>query len=112
MTTSTIIESIFAGRDNVFSLQLIRGGVPINLLAIVGYELYLSNGRVFKSTSRITSLDDLEGGFVEKDNGVVEINIGPLLTGDDLGKHTAYLVTFDLVNTQGVQWPNFKLKVN
>lgn len=112
MTTATIVESIFAGRDNVFSLQLIRGGEAINLLGITGYELYLSNGRVFKSASRLSDISDVEGGFLEKDNGIVEINIGALLNEDDLGKHTAYLVTFDLVNSNGVQWPNFKLKVN
>lgn len=103
--TTIVSETIFAGRDNVFSLQLVRGGDPINLLSVTGYELRLSNGRTFTSSL----LPDV---FTEKDNGVVEINIGPLLTEDDLGRHTAYLVTFDLVNAQGVRWPNFKLKVN
>lgn len=100
-----ITETIYAGRDNVFSLQLVRGGEVVNLLSFTGYELTLSNGRVF------TDLDISSGMFVEKEDGVVEINIGPLLTVDDLGRHKAYLVSFDPVNDDGVRWPNFNLKV-
>lgn len=96
-----IIETLYAGRDNTFSLQLVRGELPVNLLSITGYSLVLSNGRVF----------DDAGYFTEKANGIVEIAIGGLLTDADIGTHTAYLVTFDLVNTSGVRWPNFKLKV-
>lgn len=102
-----IIETIFAGRDNTFSLQLVRGGEIINLLSITGYELTLSNGKVFSEVSTIQST----GLFTEKDDGIVEINVGNLLTEDDLGKHTAYLVTFDPVNVNGVRWPSFKLQV-
>lgn len=96
-----ITETLYAGQDNTFSLQLVRGEVPISLFAITGYALHLSNGRVF---------DDLER-FVEKADGIVEIVIGDLLETSDVGSRTAYLITFDPVNTHGVRWPNFKLKV-
>lgn len=96
-----VVETLFAGRNNTFSLQLIRGDEPITLLSVTGYALHLSNGRVF---------DDMDR-FVEKENGVVEIAIGDLLTAADVGSHTAHLITFDLVNTHGVRWPNFKIKV-
>jgi hypothetical protein len=96
-----IIETLFAGRNNTFSLQLVRGGEFVNLLAITGYSLVLSNGRSFTDA----------GIFTEKDDGVVEINIGPLLTSADVGSHISYLVTTDPVNVVGVRWPNFKLKV-
>ena len=99
-----IIETIFAGRNNTFSLQLVRGGQVINLLSITGYELTLSNDTVFNG------VDDA-AVFTEKDEGVVEISIGELLTANDLGSYTAFLVTFDPVNVNGVRWPNFKLKV-
>ena len=36
-----ITETIYAGRNNTFSLQLIRAGEPINLLSITGYQLVL-----------------------------------------------------------------------
>lgn len=101
-----VVETIFAGRNNTFSLQLLRDGSPISLLSITGYELNLSNGRTFaeNATDGLTR-------FVEKDEGIVEIKIGDALTEADLGNHTAHLVTFDPVNTNGVRWPNFKLKV-
>lgn len=95
-----ITETIYAGRDNVFSLQLVRGGEAINLLSITGYKLYF-NDRVFEDQT----------DFTEKANGIVEIHIGEELTEDDLGRFTAYLVTFDPINTMGVRWPDFKLKV-
>ena len=96
-----IVETLFVGRNNSFSLQLFRASEAIDLMFISRYELYLSNGRVFNDP-------DL---FTEKLKGIVEINIGNLLTEDDLGTHVAYLVTFDPVNSDGVRWPNFKLKV-
>jgi hypothetical protein len=96
-----VVETLYVGRNNTFSLQLVRGGSPITLLAILGYELNLSNGLVFNDPAL----------FVEKDDGIVEISIGSLLTADDTGIHTAYLITFDPVNTNGVRWPKFKLKV-
>ncbi len=96
-----IVETIFIGRNNTFSLQLLRAEKPINLLAIIGYSLTLSNGLVF---------NDLEL-FTEKVDGIVEISIGDLLTPTDVGSHTAYLVTFDNINVAGIRWPNFKLKV-
>lgn len=96
-----ITETLFVGRNNTFSLQLLRAEEPISLLAITGYELNLSNGRVFSDI-------DL---FTEKADGVVEIAIGALLTSDDVGTHVTYLVTFDPVNVNGVRWPTFKLKV-
>ncbi len=96
-----ITETLFVGRNNTFSLQLVRGGEPVNLLVITGYELTLSNERVFTDIGR----------FIEKPDGIVEIAIGHLLLAADVGSHTAYLVTFDLVNVNGVRWPNFKIKV-
>ncbi len=96
-----VIETLFVGRNNTFSLQLLRADEAINLLAITGYELNMSNGLMFNDPDR----------FVEKENGIVEIAIGNLLTAADVGSHTAYLVTFDPVNTAGVRWPNFKIKV-
>lgn len=99
-----ITETIYAGKDNTFSLRLVRGGEQVNLISITGYSITLSNGKVF------TSVDNPDS-FKEKPNGVVEISIGDLLTEDDQGTQTAFLVTFDPVNVHGVQWPNFKLKV-
>lgn len=96
-----LVETLYVGRNNVFSLRLVRDGEPINLLAILGYALHLSNGRVFADQER----------FVEKPGGVVEIAVGDLLTEADVGSHRAYLVTTDPVNTAGVRWPDFKLKV-
>lgn len=96
-----IAETLYAGRDNTFSLQLVRGESFVNLMSITGYELTLSNGRVFADPAL----------FVEKADGIVEIAIGDLLAAADVGSHTAYLVTFDMVNVNGVRWPNFKLKV-
>lgn len=96
-----VIETLFVGRNNTFSLQLVRGGDPVVLLSITGYALHLSNGRVFDTQSR----------FTEKANGVIEISIGDILTQDDVGSHKAYLVTTDPINTAGVRWPDFKLKV-
>lgn len=96
-----VVETLYVGRNNVFSLRLMRDGEAISLLAILGYSLHLSNGRVFDDQSR----------FVEKPDGVVEIAVGDLLTEADVGSHRAYLVTFDPVNAAGVRWPDFKLKV-
>jgi hypothetical protein len=96
-----VTETVFVGRNNTFSLQLRRAEEPINLLAITGYELHLSNGRMFSDLAR----------FVEKQNGIVEISIGDLLAVTDVGTQTAYLVTVDPINTAGVRWPNFKLRV-
>ena len=96
-----VIETLFIGRNNTFSLQLLRAEEAINLLAITGYELHLSNGRMFNDLDR----------FTEKESGIVEISIGDLLTSTDVGTQTAHLVTYDPVNTAGVRWPNFKIKV-
>ncbi|SEQ20313.1 hypothetical protein [Giesbergeria anulus] len=96
-----VIETLFAGRNNTFSLQLVRGGEPVNLLAITSYSLHLSNGRVFDDQAR----------FTEKANGVIEVSIGDLLAQDDVGSHKAHIVTTDPINTAGVRWPDFKLKV-
>lgn len=96
-----VVETLFVGRNNTFSLQLLRAEEPINLLAITGYQLNVSNGRSFNDFTL----------FTEKPNGIVEISIGDLLTPDDVGSHKAYLVTFDQVNINGIRWPDFKLKV-
>lgn len=96
-----VVETLYIGRNNTFSLQLLRAGDPVNLMSVTTYELHLPGVEVFGN-------QDL---FLEKDDGVVEISIGNLLTEDHLGNHRAYLVTFDPVNNQGVRWPNFKLKV-
>ena len=96
-----VIETLFIGRNNTFSLQLLRAEEAITLLSITGYELHLSNGRMFNDLDR----------FIEKNNGIVEIAVGDLLLPTDVGTQTAYLVTYDLVNIAGVRWPNFKIKV-
>ncbi len=96
-----IIETLFVGRNNTFSLQLLRAEEAVNLLGITGYALNLSNGLAFNDQIR----------FTEKDNGVVEIAIGDLLTLADVGTHKAHLVTFDAVNVEGIRWPDFKIKV-
>ena len=105
-----ITETIFAGRDNTFSLRLVRGGEAINLLSVTGYELVLSEEPLLKFTNLDIANEDL-GYFKEKDNGVVEITIGDDLTDADKGRYTAYLVTYDPVNVRGVRWPPFYLKV-
>ncbi len=102
-----VVETLFVGRNNTFSLQLLRAEEPINLLSITGYQLNVSNGRSFNALSLLTD----STLFTEKPNGIVEISIGDLLTPDDVGSHKAYLVTFDPVNINGVRWPDFKLKV-
>lgn len=96
-----VVETLFVGRNNTFSLRLLRADEAINLLAITGYELHLSNGRMFSDLDR----------FTEKEGGVVEIAIGDLLTVADVGSQRAYLVTYDPVNINGVRWPDFKIKV-
>lgn len=96
-----VIETLYVGRNNTFSLQLLRAGEAISLLAITGYALRLSNGKVFDDQAR----------FTEKADGVVEVSVGDLLTADDVGSHKAHLVTTDPINTAGVRWPDFKLKV-
>jgi hypothetical protein len=105
-----ITETIFAGRNNTFSLQLVRGGEAVNLLSITGYELVLSEDPDLRFQDVNQSTFD-EGIFIEKGNGVVEINIGTRLTEDNVGKYKAYLVTYDPVNLNGVRWPPFYLKV-
>lgn len=107
--TTTIIETIFAGRDNVFSLQLVRGGQPVNLLSISGYELVLDV--CDDETLSFKDLDSSTNMFKEKADGVVEISIGTQLTEDQAGRYNAYLITYDPVNTHGVRWPPFTLKV-
>lgn len=107
---ASITETIFAGRNNTFSLQLVRAGEPINLLSITGYELVLSEEPLLKFTDLDVANSDA-GLFVEKDNGIVEITIGDDLTPDQKGRYKAYLVTYDPVNTLGVRWPPFTLKV-
>lgn len=96
-----VIETLYVGRNNTFSLQLLRAGESISLLAITGYALHLSSGKVFDDQAR----------FTEKADGIVEVSVGDLLTVDDVGSHKAHLVTTDPINTAGVRWPDFKLKV-
>lgn len=97
----TLTETIYAGKDNVFSLQLLRGGVAVSAASFTSYKLVLSNGKEFTSPSI----------FITKDNGIIEVAVGELLTQEDLGSHKAFLVTYDPANMLGVQWPTFKLKV-
>lgn len=110
---SIITETIYAGRNNTFSLQLVRAGEPINLLSITGYQLVLPGDTVDQDIV----FEDLDvanstlGFFIEKENGVVEITVGDDLTPDQVGRYKAYLVTYDPVNTLGVRWPPFYLKV-
>lgn len=96
-----IIETIYIGRNNSFSLQLIRGNEAINLASINTFTLYLNTGLVFDDPAM----------FISKPDGVVEIVIGTQLTEDDLGNTKAHLVTTDPINTAGVRWPTFILKV-
>jgi hypothetical protein len=96
-----IVETLFAGLDNTFSLQFMRGESSVNLIQLSSYKLELSNGRIFTDP-------DI---FLEKDDGIVEVSIGPLLSEIDKGTHTCWVTTYDPVNTHGVRWPNFKLKV-
>jgi len=96
-----VVETLYIGRNNTFSLRLMRADEPVNLMSIMTYELHLPDVAVF----------DNQDLFLEKDDGIVEISIGNLLTEDHLGTHRAYLVTYDLVNTEGVRWPHFKLRV-
>lgn len=96
-----IVETIYAGRNNTFSLQLVRGGEPVNLLGFTGYTLFLSDTLSFSDPAH----------FTEKADGVIEIAVGETLTDADRGSYSAYLVSFDPVNTEGVRWPKFKLRV-
>ena len=96
-----VSETIYYGRDNTFSLQLLRGAQLVNLLSVTAYALHLSDELVFDDPAL----------FNPKPEGVVEISIGELLNEDDMGNYKAYLVTFDPVNLAGVRWPTFKLKV-
>lgn len=96
-----ITEIVYAGRDNTFSLRLIRGSEAVNLMAVQGYALVIDGLRTF--SDRVL--------FAEKPDGIVEIRIGKLLSAEEAGSYRAHLVTFDPVNTQGVRWPDFKLKI-
>lgn len=96
-----ITETIFAGRDNTFSLRLTRGGVPENLMAVNGYALHIGEFPPFTDREL----------FIEKEDGIVEINIAPLLTLEHVGSFKSHLVTYDPINNNGVRWPDFKLKV-
>ena|ERR1700741_3186091 len=96
-----LVETIYAGKNNTFSLQFLRDGVLVTTLSFTGYELHLADGQVFSDPAY----------FNPKAEGIVEISVGQAMTEPDIGKHTAYLVTFDPVNTQGVRWPDFTLWV-
>jgi len=100
-----ITETLFVGRNNTFSLKLIRGESFVPLISILTYSLTLTS-----PTGTVLTFTDLSL-FTEKDDGIVEINIAPLLTTADIGTHKAILITFDTVNTLGVRWPKFKIKV-
>lgn len=96
-----IIETIFQGRDNTFSLRLTRAGVAENLVAVNRYEFVIEGLRTITDQSV----------FVEKPDGIVEINIGRTFAPTETGTFKCYLVTFDPVNSSGVRWPTMKLKV-
>lgn len=96
-----IVETIYAGKDNTFSLQFLRDNVIVSTLSFTGYELHWTDGRVFSNPAY----------FIAKAEGIVEIAIGQAMTDLDIGKHTAYMVTIDPENTQGVRWPDFTLWV-
>jgi hypothetical protein len=96
-----ITETIYAGRSNTFSLRLTRGGVPENLMAVNRYELVIEGLRTIDNQSL----------FIEKDDGIVEMDIGDVLLPVEASSYRAHLVTFDPVNATGVRWPTFKLKV-
>jgi hypothetical protein len=96
-----IVETIYHGRDNTFSLRLTRGGVAEQLMAINKYELVITDLKVI----------DNQLLFVEKTDGIVEIDIGRDFIEEEVGSYRAHLVTYDPVNQSGVRWPDFKLKV-
>ena len=96
-----IIETIFQGRDNTFSLRLTRAGVAENLMAVNRYEFVIEGLRTITDQSV----------FVEKPDGVIEINIGNTFSPTEVGTFKCHLVTFDPVNANGVRWPTMKLKV-
>jgi len=99
--TAKIVETIYVGKDNTFSLQFLRDGVPVSTLSFTGYELHFTDGRVFSDPAY----------FNPKSEGIVEISVGQTMTALDIGKHTAHMVTLDPENTQGVRWPDFTLWV-
>jgi hypothetical protein len=96
-----VVETIFQGRDNTFSLRLTRAGVAENLSAVNKYEFVITDLRTITD----------QAVFVERGNGIVEINIGSQFLPAEVGSYKAYLVTFDPVNVNGVRWPDMKLKV-
>jgi hypothetical protein len=114
-----IVETLFAGMDNTFSLQFMRGEFPVNLLQLSQFKLEMSNGRVFddqslfikKTKRRPGNADDAADGSMVDTDGILEVIIGPLLTDEDKGSHTCWMTSYDPINTNGVRWPNFKLKV-
>ncbi len=96
-----ITETIYAGRSNTFSLRLTRGGVPENLMAVNKYELVIEGLRTIDNQSL----------FIEKDDGIVEVDIGDVITAEEVGNYRSHMVTYDPVNDTGIRWPTFKLKV-
>lgn len=96
-----VVETIFQGRDNTFSLRLTRAGVAENLSAVNKYEFVVGSLRTISD----------QAVFVEKADGVVEISIGTNFLPTEVGSYKCYLVTFDPVNTDGIRWPDMKLKV-
>jgi hypothetical protein len=96
-----LTETVYAGRSNTFSLRLTRGGVPENLMAVNKYELIIEGLRTIDNQSL----------FIEKDDGIVEMDVADDMTADDVGSYRAHLVTYDPVNHTGVRWPTFKLKI-
>jgi hypothetical protein len=96
-----IVETIYQGRDNTFSLRLTRGGAAENLMAVNKYEFVIEGLRTITDQSL----------FVEKQDGIVEISIGMTFSPTEVGSYKCHLVTFDPINKDGVRWPDMKLKV-
>jgi hypothetical protein len=96
-----IVETIYQGRDNTFSLRLTRAGVAENLMAVNKCEFVVGDLRTITDQSL----------FVKKQDGIVEINIGRTFAPTEVGSYKCYLVTFDPINQDGVRWPDMKLKV-
>jgi hypothetical protein len=96
-----IVETIYQGRDNTFSLRLTRASVAENLSAVDKYEFVIDGLRTITDQSL----------FVEKQDGVVELNIGTTFAPTEVGSYKCHLVTFDPINRDGVRWPDMKLKV-
>jgi hypothetical protein len=96
-----VVETIYQGRANTFSLRLTRGGVAENLMSVNRCEFVIDGLRTVTDQSL----------FSKKPDGVVEINLGITFAPTEVGTYKCHLVTFDPINKAGIRWPDMKLKV-